>query len=141
MQDVLLVHVVQRHHDLHKPVEQLRLGDERALLLVCIEALLEVAAVAVLHEEKELRARRVHVHVRHHVRVRELLQQLRLLQRALPLLVVESRELHALHDALAAGGFLPAQEHRSVRALAQFADRLVAIEGWHNIPLPRVRDR
>ena len=127
VQDAPRVQVLERQRHLDEPVQQLRLAQRAGRLPEGLYSVLEVAALAVLHEEVELRARAQRVDVLHDVRVVELREQLRLLVRRVPLLVVQRAQLDPLHHAVLGRRLLDAEVDGAEGARAYFFHHFVVV--------------
>ena len=125
---VALVDVHQREAQLREPLDDVRLRDLLPPLLVRLDPRVQVAARAERHHDAELVGRLVdeRVVVRADVRVAQLLQQLRLLERRLPLALV-ARQLDLLHDPRPPRRALAHEEDGAEAALAEGFDLFVAL--------------
>mmetsp|Transcript_83697 Transcript_83697/g.231974 ORF Transcript_83697/g.231974 Transcript_83697/m.231974 type:complete len:341 (-) Transcript_83697:71-1093(-) len=126
MQDVLVMHVLQRQGDLSKPPEDLPLAQGLARLAGAVDPLVEVAPVREVHHYGQGAVLGEALAIAHYVRVLQARQHPHLVDGVAPLLLVHGAHVDGFHHVELA--FLVLDEGRlAIAALADLSDLDVAV--------------
>ena len=129
VQDALGVHVVQRHHQLNKPVEHLRLCEALLRLGSALDRRRQVAALTVRHHDAETIAVQKVLAVAHDTGMVERAQHLHLLLRGQLLLLAVRLHLHLLEAVVLAVAHVAGEEDRAIVSTPDALERVVVLHG------------